>query len=104
MSPQKVSGSETVKRVRRRSIVYTDKWRGYDSLRFWEYKHLNIDHRCKFKQGKGYINRIEGFWSFAKEQLIKHHGISRQKILCYIKEMEAITTIEGKIYLKIELI
>ena len=89
---QDVSGesrmTETVKRVRRGSIVYTDKWRGYDSLMFCGYKHLNIDHRYKFKQGKVYINRIEGFWSFAKERLIKHHGISRKKFLYYIKEME----------------
>ena len=55
---------------------------------FCGYKHLNIDHRYKFKQGKVYINGIEGFWSFAKERLIKHHGISRQKFLYYIKEME----------------
>jgi transposase len=80
--------TETVKRVRRGSIVYTDKWRGYDSLMFCGYKHLNIDHRYKFKQGKVYINGIEGFWSFAKERLIKHHGISRKKFLYYIKEME----------------
>jgi len=80
--------TETVKRVRRGSIVYTDKWRGYDSLMFCGYKHLNIDHRYKFKQGKVYINGIEGFWSFAKERLIKHHGISRKKFLFYIKEME----------------
>ncbi len=80
--------TETVKRVRRGSIVYTDKWKGYDSLMFCGYKHLNIDHRYKFKQGKVYINGIEGFWSFAKERLIKHHGISRQKFLYYIKEME----------------
>ena len=26
--------SETVKKVRRGSIVYTDKWKGYDSLMF----------------------------------------------------------------------
>lgn len=80
--------TETVKKVRRGSIVYTDKWRGYDSLMFCGYKHLNIDHRYKFKYGKVYINGIEGFWSFAKERLIKHHGISKEKFLYYIKEME----------------
>jgi transposase len=79
---------ETVKRVRRGSIVYTDKWGGYDSLMFCGFRHLNIDHQHKFKQGKVYINGIEGFWSFAKERLIKHHGISKEKFLYYIKEME----------------
>ena len=80
--------NETVKKVRRGSIVYTDKWRGYDSLMFCGYRHLSIDHRYKFKQGKVYINGIEGFWAFAKERLIKYHGISKDKFLYYIKEME----------------
>jgi len=79
---------ETVTKVRRGSIVYTDKWKGYDSLMFCGYRHLNIDHNCKFKQGKVCINGVEGFWSFAKERLIKHHGISKNKFLWYIKEME----------------
>jgi transposase len=52
---------ETVKRVRRGSIVYTDRWKGYDSLMFSGYRHLSIDHRYKFKSGKVYINSIEGF-------------------------------------------
>ena len=80
--------NETVKKVRRGSIVYTDKWKGYDSLMFCGYRHLSIDHKHKFKQGKVYINGIEGFWSFAKERLAKHHGISPDKFLYYIKEME----------------
>jgi len=80
--------NETVKKVRRGSIVYTDQWKGYDSLMFCGYKHLNINHQYKFKQGKVYINGVEGFWSFAKERLIKHHGISKEKFLYYIKEME----------------
>ncbi len=80
--------NETVKKVRRGSIVYTDKWRGYNSLMFCGYRHLNIDHRYKFSCGKVYINGVEGFWSFAKERLIKHHGISKEKFLLYIKEME----------------
>jgi transposase len=79
---------ETVTKVRRGSIVYTDKWKGYDSLMFCGYRHLNIDHGYKFKQGKVCINGVEGFWSFAKERLIKHHGISKNKFLLYIKEME----------------
>lgn len=80
--------NETIKKVRRGSIVYTDKWKGYDSLMFCGYKHLNINHKYRFKLGKVYINGVEGFWSFAKERLIKHHGISRHKFLYYIKEME----------------
>jgi len=77
-----------VKKVRRGSIVYTDRWSGYDSLMFCGYKHLSVDHRYRFKCGRVYVNGIEGFWSFAKERLIKHHGISKERSLYYIKEME----------------
>jgi len=79
---------ETIKKVRRGSIVYTDKWKGSDSLMFCGYKHLSIDHSHRFKQGKVYINGIEGFWSFAKERMLKYHGVSKEKFLYYIKEME----------------
>lgn len=79
---------QTVKKVRKGSIVYTDKWRGYDSLMFSGYKHMAIDHQKRFANGKVYINGIEGFWSFAKERIAKHHGISSGKFLLYIKEME----------------
>jgi transposase len=80
--------NETVKKVRRGSIVYTDKWKGYDSLMFSVYKHLNIDHRYKFKEGKVFINGVEGFWGFAKERLMKYHGISSHKLILYLREME----------------
>jgi len=80
--------NETVKKVRRGSIVYTDKWKGYDSLMFCGYKHLSVDHKYKFKRGKVYINGIEGFWSFAKERLIKFHGVSKEKFIYYLKEQE----------------
>jgi transposase len=66
----------TVKMVRRRSIVYTDKFKAYDTLTFCGYRHLRIDHTRRFNNGKVYINGLEGFWSYAKERLIKHHGIS----------------------------
>jgi len=78
----------TIKKVKKGSIVYTDKWRGYNSLMFSGYKHLSIDHNKTFGNGKVYINGIEGFWSFAKERMAKHHGVSSDKFLSYIKEME----------------
>lgn len=78
----------TVKTVRRGSIVYTDKFRGYDSLMFCGYRHMKINHHKIFASGKVYINGVEGFWSYAKERLIKFHGISKEKFPLYIKEME----------------
>lgn len=42
----------------------------------------NIDYRYKFKEGKAFINGVEGFWSFAKERLIKYQGISKYNSSC----------------------
>jgi len=78
----------TVKTVRRGSIVYTDKFRGYDSLMFCGYRHLRVDHGKRFATGKVYINGLEGFWSYAKERLAKFHGVSKEYFPLYLKEME----------------
>ncbi|OYD16604.1 hypothetical protein CH333_03030 [candidate division WOR-3 bacterium JGI_Cruoil_03_44_89] len=78
----------TIKIVRRGSIVYTDKFKSYDSLMFCGYRHLKVDHTKRFSSGKVYINGLEGFWSYAKERLIKHHGVSKKNFLFYLKEME----------------
>lgn len=78
----------TVKTVRRGTIIYTDKFKSYDSLMFCGYRHLRVDHGKRFARGKVYINGLEGFWSYAKERLIKFHGVSKDKFPLYIKEME----------------
>jgi len=79
--------SMTVKTVRRGSIVYTDKFRSYDALMFCGYRHLRVDHKKRFATGKVYINGLEGFWSYAKERIIKFHGVSKEKFPLYLKEM-----------------
>lgn len=78
----------TIKTVRRGSIVYTDKFKSYDTLMFCGYRHLRIDHGKMFSSGKVYINGLEGFWSYAKERLIKFHGVSKEYFPLYLKEME----------------
>ena len=35
-----------------------------------------------------YINDIEGFWSYAKERLLKFHGVSKDNFIYYLKELE----------------
>ena len=77
-----------VKKVRRGSIVYTDKYSAYDSLMFCGYRHLSVDHSKRFSRGKVYINGMEGFWSWAKERIIKHHGVSPERFPLYLKELE----------------
>lgn len=78
----------TVKTVRRGSIIYTDKFKSYDSLMFCGYRHLKVDHGKRFSSGKVYSNGLEGFWSWAKERLIKHHGVSKMHSPLYLKELE----------------
>lgn len=80
--------SMTLKKVRRGSIVYTDKFHCYDSLMFCGYRHLKVDHGKYFASGKVYINGLEGFWSYAKERLMKYHGVSKEKFPLYLKELE----------------
>ncbi len=77
-----------VKKVRRGSLIYTDRYKVYDSLMFCGYRHLAVDHSKHFSKGRVYINGLEGFWSWAKERLVKHHGISPHRFPLYLKELE----------------
>jgi len=79
---------ETIKLVKRGSLVYTDKYPGYDALTFCGYRHLKVDHGRRFSQGRVHINGLEGFWSYAKGKLQKHHGISPKYFPLYLYEMQ----------------
>jgi transposase len=35
-----------------------------------------------------YIDGIEGFWSYAKERLLRFHGVSKANFGCLLKELE----------------
>jgi transposase len=52
------------------------------------YRHLKVNHNKRFSSVKVCINGLDGFWSWAKERLIKHHGISKEKFPLYLKELE----------------
>ena len=52
------------------------------------FKYERIDKSIKFANGKVYINGIEGFWSYAKERLLKFHGVSRENFVYYLKDLE----------------
>ncbi len=60
---------ETIRKVKRGSLIYTDKFKSYDGLVMYGFRHERIDHRRidhskRFANGKVYINGIEGFWSY----------------------------------------
>ncbi len=77
-----------IKKVKRGSLIYTDKFRSYNGLISYGFRHMRIDHGKRFVNGKVYINGIEGFWSFAKERLMKYHGVNPVKFPLYLKELE----------------
>lgn len=47
-----------------------------------------MDHGKYFSSGKFTINGLEGFWSLAKEKLIKHYGVSKEQFPLDLKELE----------------
>ena len=72
------------------SIIHSDKWRGYNGLVDLGYmKHYRVHHGTnEFVRGKNHINGIGSFWSFAKNRLIKFHGISQNTFYLHLKECE----------------
>lgn len=75
--------------VRKRSTIYTDKWKSYDGLVFDGYTHKRINHSKTYSNRKGtHVNGIANFWSFAKRRLAKFNGVSRKTFLLHLKETE----------------
>ncbi len=59
---QNVSGETlltmAIKKVKRGSLIYTDKFRSYNGLISYGFRHMRIDHGKRFVNGKVYINGI----------------------------------------------
>jgi transposase len=85
---QRVLQDHTLKWVKRGTLVYTDKWAGYDALACCGYEHLRLDHARHFSRGRVHINGLEGFWSYAKAKFQKHHGVSPAKFPLYLYEWQ----------------
>jgi transposase len=80
--------NHTLRWVKRGSLVYTDRWKGYDTLTFCGYRHLRVDHARRFSRGKVHINGLEGFWAYAKGKFLKHHGVSPERFPLYLFEWQ----------------
>jgi transposase len=48
-----------ITKVKRGSLIYTDKFRSYNGLILYGFRHMRIDHGKRFVNGKVYINGIE---------------------------------------------
>lgn len=85
---------ETLQNIIHRKVsiettIYSDAWAGYDGLDEDYAAHETVSHGTKeYVRGTATINGIEGFWAYAKERLLKYHGVSPDHFLLYLKEME----------------
>ncbi len=71
------------------TTVYSDGYAGYRDVEGTFAEHETISHReGEYVRGPVTINGIEGFWGFAKERLLKHHGVADEHFLLYLKEAE----------------
>ncbi len=71
------------------TTIYSDTWKSYTGLGEEFKDHQVVNHgQDEYRRGDTYINGIEGFWAFAKERLLKHHGVSPKNFLTYFKEKE----------------
>jgi transposase-like protein len=68
-------------------------------------KHFRVNHgENEFVQGKGHINGIESFWSFAKRRLEKFHGVPKSTFYLHLKECEFRFNYRGQDLYKIMLL
>jgi transposase-like protein len=71
------------------TTIYSDTWKGYNGLEDEYRDHKRVNHgEHEYRNGNAYINGIEGFWGYAKERLLLHHGVSGDNFLSYLKEKE----------------
>ena len=75
-------------KVKPDSIVYTDYWRGYNTLDVSEFTHFRINHSKQFASHTNHINGIENFWNQAKRHLRKFNGIPKEHFYLFLKECE----------------
>jgi transposase len=71
----------------KRSVFYTDEFTSYHDLARYG-KHMPINHREPFADGRAHINGIEGFWSYAKQLYRNCHGVDPENFPLDLTEYE----------------
>lgn len=77
-------------KISKESVIYSDKWRGYDGLVDIGYdKHFRVNHKKNefARSNRVHINGIESFWSYTKRRLTKFNGV-KKKFKLHLKECE----------------
>jgi len=75
-------------RILPESMVYTDEFPTYDSLKRHRYNHKRVHHVSKvWVAGNAHTNTIEGFWSLLKRGINGvYHAVSQKHLQSYINE------------------
>jgi transposase len=82
-----------VKKVFRGSIMYTDRFKIYNTLMFmWVQVLEEVDHEKRFSRGRVNINGLEGLRNQVKDRSMKHHGISSNNFPFTLKIWSSDTT------------
>ncbi len=68
------------------TTIYSDTWKSYQGLDQTLDGHQTV--KGEYVNRSAGINGIEGFWGYAKERLLRYHGVSPQNFLNYLKEIE----------------
>jgi len=76
-----------VKKARKGTLIYTDRWQGYDTVMLYGYNELAKKYHIEFTDDLVYIDSVVGFWSKAKPQL-NNRRMSNKQFLYFLKEME----------------
>jgi len=70
------------------NVLCAERFEAYDSILYSGFNRLAVGHGKNYPGDRGHVNGLEGFWSFAKERLMRHHGISGRYFPLYLKELE----------------
>jgi transposase len=70
------------------SIVYSDCWKGYNTLDVSDFHHFRINHSKLFADRRNHINGIENFWNQAKRHMRKFNGVPKAHFGLFLKECE----------------
>jgi len=71
------------------TTIYSDTLSSYQGLEQNFADHQTLSHVAgEYVRGNASINGIEGFWAYAKERILRVHGVSPDHFLLYLKEME----------------
>lgn len=71
------------------SLYYTDDWHAYTWLSVrGEHVVVKKEQGKPKAKGRGHLNSIEGFWSYAKNWFYQYRGIPHHHFHLYLKEIE----------------